>query len=121
MAEDRRSYRPGEKADGVNTKGLQRADERIGLRKIESRKYKAGYAAVQEEVIPFDRRPHCGSQHRAAELPLVRGIVKSAALGGGDHRASIHERFWPALACRKLTARGSKTFFTHAEWDPTKA
>ena len=46
MAEDRRADRPRQKTYRVNTKGFQRADKRIGARKIQSGKHQASHGAV---------------------------------------------------------------------------
>src|ERR1700722_8370000 len=89
MAEDRRADRPGEETHGVHTERLQRADEWIGPRKIKPGKHQAGYGAVQEEVVPLDRRSDRASQNRTAQLPPLLCFVDGAGLVTGSHLVSV--------------------------------
>ena len=91
VAEDRRADWSRDETDGVDTKGLQRADERIGARKIKPRKHQSGDGAVQEEVVPFNRRPDRASQNCAAELPPMLCLVDNAGTVTSGHLASLVE------------------------------
>ncbi len=57
MAEDQAAERACEEADGECRIGQQRGDERIVGGKIELVEDKARDCAIEEEIIPFDRRP----------------------------------------------------------------
>src|SRR4051812_3805960 len=89
MTEDRRADWSGQKADRVDTKCFQCADERISARKKDAGKYQTGDGAVEEEVVPFNRRPDCGSQHRAAQLPPMLRVADTARLVTDGHVASL--------------------------------
>jgi hypothetical protein len=65
MAEDRRPDRPRDKADGVDREGLQCPDQRVRLREIELGENQPGDRAVDEEIVPFDRRADRAGDHRA--------------------------------------------------------
>jgi len=91
MAEDRRADWPRDKTYSVHTKGLQRADKRIGSRKVEVGKYQAGDGAVEKEVVPFDRGPNRASQDRAAELAPMLCLIDSANFAAGGHLVSLRQ------------------------------
>ena len=56
MAEDRCADPAGDKADRINGKGLQHADQWVGLGKEELTEDQTGDDAVEQEVVPLDRR-----------------------------------------------------------------
>ncbi len=84
MAEDRRPDRPRDKADGIDREGLQRAGERIGSREIELRENQPGDRAVDEEIVPLDRRADGAGNHRPAQLRAMLQYGQSIrrAIGG---------------------------------------
>jgi hypothetical protein len=90
MAKDRRPDRPRDKADGVDRKRLQCPDQRVRLREIQLRENQPRDGAVDEEIVPFDRRADRAGDHRAAQLGamLVRGKAVGCGAGGG-HRALL--------------------------------
>ena len=71
VAEDRRADGPRDEAYGVDGKGLQGADHRIGLREIQLREHQPGDDAVQEEVVPLDGRADRAGDDRAPQLSPV--------------------------------------------------
>ena len=56
MADDDAADRAGDEADGVRAEREQRADERIERRKEQLVEDQRGGRAVEEEVVPLDRR-----------------------------------------------------------------
>jgi hypothetical protein len=57
MAENGGADRARRESDRVDAEGFERAGQRVGVREIELREDQPRDGAVQEEVIPFDRRP----------------------------------------------------------------
>ena len=89
MTEDGGADRAGDKADGIDRKGLQGADQRIGSRKIELGEDQPGHRAVDEEIVPLDRRADRAGDHRAAQLPAVLDLgQRSSVHHSGHHGAS---------------------------------
>jgi hypothetical protein len=82
MAENGRANRPRYKADGVDQKSLQCADEWVRSWKIQLRENQAGDRTVEEEVIPFDRSTNRAGDDSAAQL------APSVLIGEG-HRPGL--------------------------------
>ena len=76
MPEDRGPNRPGDKADGIDGKRLQHADQRVGFGKEQLAKDQTGDDAVEQEVVPLDRRADGAGDDGAPQL--------SGMLGFGD-------------------------------------
>src|SRR3954466_249399 len=81
---------PGDKTHRINPERLHRADQRISPGEIHLCKHEAGDGAVQEEVVPLDRRSDRARQHRAAKLTAMLGFIHDGLLAGG-HWASLSE------------------------------
>jgi hypothetical protein len=87
MTEDCRSDRPRDKANGVDSEGLQCPDQRVRLREIELGENQPGDRAVDEEIVPFDRRAHRAGNHRAPQLGAMLEYGKALdGAAGGCHR-----------------------------------
>jgi hypothetical protein len=91
MAEDRGPHGPGEEAHGVDQEGLERADQRVGLREEEFGEDEAGDGAVEEEIVPLDRGADRAGDDGAGELGPVLGLGERAGSGGdgGCHAACL--------------------------------
>jgi len=57
MAEQGRADRAGDKADGVNAKGLQYPDQWVGFREIQFREDQRGHKNVEQEIVRLDDSP----------------------------------------------------------------
>ena len=68
VAEDRRADRPGDEAHCVDGEGLQHADQRIRMREEQLAENQTGHGAVEEKIIPFDRRSDRAGNYRLAKL-----------------------------------------------------
>src|SRR6516162_9866896 len=55
VAEDRRTNRPCDETDRIDGERFQHSNQGIGLRKEELAENQAGYRAVKQEIVPFDR------------------------------------------------------------------
>ena len=73
MPENGGADRACHKADGIDGKGLKRADPGIGMREKQLGEDEAGDGAVEEEIVPLDRGADRGRDHGAAELDLMFG------------------------------------------------
>ena len=71
MTENRRSNRPGNKADEVGAEGKQRRRQRVLIGEVELAKNEAGGGAVEEKVVPFDGGADRRRDHRLAQLRAV--------------------------------------------------
>ncbi len=89
MAEDRRADRPRQKSHCINAKRFERTGERIGAREVQPCKHQARNGAVQEEVVPLDRRTDRAGQHRAAKLSPVLRIADRIGVLTCGHAASL--------------------------------
>ena len=76
MAEDRRTDRACGKADGVDRERLQRARQRIGLGEIQLGEDERRPLAVEEEIVPFDRRADRAGDHGAPQLGAMVEVEK---------------------------------------------
>jgi hypothetical protein len=76
MPEDRGAGRPRDESNGVNRECLEGAGQRIRFRKEQLGEYEPGYDAIEEEIIPFDRRTDGRGNDGSPELPLVLGLRK---------------------------------------------
>ena len=74
MTEERRPDRPGDKADGIDRKRLQHADQRVGFGEEELPEGEAGDDAVEQEIVPLDRRADRARDHRPPQLRAVIGV-----------------------------------------------
>ena len=77
MAEDRRADGPADKPDEENAERLQNANQRGGLGEEERSEDERAHLAVEEEIIPFDRRANRASDQRAVQLPTVLDVRKA--------------------------------------------
>src|SRR5579883_2604790 len=111
MAEDRSPDRPRGEADGKYGEGLQRADQRLGGRKIQFCKDESGQLAVDEKIVPLDRRSDRTGDHRAAQLAAVLGIGKrnGGNLGRGHQRPPVYGR--PLIRSARTFAASFSGFF----------
>lgn len=81
VTEHEASQRPSEEPDGVTCKSRHRACQRLQRWKEQAVEDQCGSRAVQEEIVPFDRRAqHAGNDDTS----------KGGARGGG----SAHYRGW---------------------------
>ena len=67
MAEHEPAERTGEEADAEGGERRQRTDARIELGEEQLVEHQRGRGAVDEEVVPFERRADRGGQHHAAQ------------------------------------------------------
>ena len=74
MAEERRSYGPGDKADGIDTERLQRPDQRVGRWKEQLGKDQRRDDDVEQKIVRLDHRADRAGDNRAAQLCAVLGI-----------------------------------------------
>ena len=81
MPEDRGADRPADEADEVGAERRQRSGQRIFVGEEELREDQPGGGAVDEEVVPLDRRADGGGDHRLAQFRAVLGIRKCAVRG----------------------------------------
>jgi hypothetical protein len=87
MAEDDPAQWPGKEADGISGEGEQGPDERIVGGEEELVEDEGRGRAVEEEIIPFDRRPDHARRDHPAQAPrppfpafvLLRHIASSPA------------------------------------------
>jgi len=78
MAEDRRADRPRQEADEINEKSVERADQRIVVREIELGENQARDGAVEEEILPLDRRADGRGDDGAAQFARMIDARKRA-------------------------------------------
>jgi hypothetical protein len=71
MPKDRGTDRARNKTDRENGERLQDAGQGIGRRKIQLREDQCRHLAIQQEIVPFDRRADRAGDHRAAQLGAV--------------------------------------------------
>src|SRR5207237_9389005 len=74
MAEERRPDRPRDKADGVDREGLQHADQRVGFGEEKLPEGEARDDAVEEEIVPLDRRADRARDYRPPQLRAMIGL-----------------------------------------------
>src|SRR5690349_19881161 len=85
MTEDRRADRASDEADEVGAEGGERRRERVLIREIELAEDEADRGAVDEEVVPFDRRADRRRDDGFAKLCVVLGFRQSPVTGHGGH------------------------------------
>jgi hypothetical protein len=78
MAEDCRADWPGDEANCINGKGLQHPDQWVGLGKEELAEDQTGDDAVEQEVVPLDRRADGAGDYGPPQLSAVIGLGNSA-------------------------------------------
>src|SRR5438309_3666213 len=78
MAEYSRSDGPAEKSDEKDGERLQHADQRVGLREEELAEDEPRHLAIEQEIVPFDRRAHRAGDQRAAQLRAMLGFRQPA-------------------------------------------
>ena len=78
MPEDRRTDRTGDKADGVDGERLQHADQWVGFWKEQLPEDQTGDDAVEQEIVPFDRRADRAGDHGTPQLSGVLGFGNGA-------------------------------------------
>jgi hypothetical protein len=74
MAEDRRPDGAGHKTDSVDGERLQHTDERIGPGKEELAEDQSGHLAVEQKIVPFDRRTDRACDHGPTKLRAMIGL-----------------------------------------------
>src|SRR6185437_11691203 len=74
VPEDCRADRAGDEAHRVDREGFEHADQRIGVREEQLAEDQAGHGAVEEKVIPFDRRADRAGNHCLAKLRTMLGL-----------------------------------------------
>jgi hypothetical protein len=78
MAEQSCADRAGDKADGVDAKGLQYPDQWVGFREIQLREDERGHENVEQEIVCLDYCTDCARDDCAAQLPAVLDLGKLA-------------------------------------------
>src|SRR5271169_5242526 len=78
MAEYRRPDGPAEKSDEKDGERLQHADDRIRLRKEKFAEDQPCHLAVEQEIVPFDRRADRAGDQGTAQLPAMLGLGEVA-------------------------------------------
>jgi hypothetical protein len=68
MTEYRGTDRPADEADEIGAEGRQRRGQRRFVGKEELAEDQTGGGAVNEEIIPFDRRTDGRGDHRLAQM-----------------------------------------------------
>jgi hypothetical protein len=92
VAEDHGSDRAGNETDGVDGERLQHADKGIGFREEQLAEDQASNRAVEQEIVPFDRRAHRAGDNGAAQLGVVIGFRQGMS-GDVDRRHGASP--WP--------------------------
>src|SRR5262249_26583009 len=88
MPENRSTHRARDKADGIDRKGLERADPWVGVREEQFGKDQARDGRIEEEIVPLDRGTDGGGDHGAPKLNLVVGSCEGDGIGGYGHGRS---------------------------------
>jgi hypothetical protein len=86
VTEDGGADRTGHEADRIHAKGLKRADVWIGLGKEQTGKDEPRHRAVEEEVVPLDRRSDGGRDDGASKLAWVIVVAIGDGRRAGRHR-----------------------------------
>jgi hypothetical protein len=85
MAEDRRADGPRHKTNGVNGEGFERSHQGVGMGKKQLGENQAGDGAVEEEIIPLDRRADGAGDDGPAQLNAVFVFAETANDSLGHH------------------------------------
>jgi hypothetical protein len=103
VAEDRGTDGARGKAHGIDPKGIQGPDQRVGIGEVKLRE--AGHRAVEEEIVPFDAGADRRSDDRAYQLLAMLEIGQP--IGGDGCRG--HEAFprGPCSFCSKRWPKAS--------------
>jgi hypothetical protein len=88
MAEDGGADRPGDEADGIDGKGVERTRERIVAGKIELGEDQAAGQAVKEEIVPLDGGADGAGNQGAQQMAPMLAFVDSIR----DRRYHGHAR-----------------------------
>src|SRR6516162_7106146 len=102
MAEDRRTDRAGDKADGIDGERLQHADQWVGFGKEQLTEDQTGDDAVEQEVVPLDCRADGARNHRASQLSGVFGFGDGPDSDIGCRHSVSSASTIPALARQVL-------------------
>ena len=89
MSEDRSAQGTGEKADAVGSKRGDRAQRRIGQRKEQLVEDERAGRAVDEKIVPLDRRADDAGNDDALDF----GRSLGRTFGDGNLSHDAHDRF----------------------------
>jgi hypothetical protein len=103
MAEDRGAYRSCDKADSEDREGLQRACQRIGCGEIQLRKYDRGHLAVEQKIVPFDRRAYRAGDNGAAQLGAMVEV-------GKRRNSNVGNRHWGSSPSARIRCTNDQLF-----------
>ncbi len=78
-AEEDAAQRPDHEADAEGQERQQRADQRVALREEEFAEHQRGGGAIEEEIIPFERRADAGGNDHAHRHPT--GLLRRRSHG----------------------------------------
>jgi hypothetical protein len=88
MAEDRCADRAADKADEVGAERRQGSGQRIFIGEVELPEDQSGRGAVDEEIVPLDRRADRRGDDRLAQLRTVVGGGQPLVGGDAGHAIS---------------------------------
>ena len=86
MTEDRRPNRAADKPDKEDAECLENPDQGSGFGEEERSKDQCSHLAVEQEVVPFDRRSDRAGDQGAAQLRAMLGVADA----GGCHFSAGH-------------------------------
>src|SRR5262245_64251187 len=91
MPEDGSADRPSYEPDRIDGKGLQRADQRIGMGKEQLGENEPSDRAVKEKIVPLDGRANRAGNNGAAQLNavLIFGQARNCDLSHGSRPPPI--------------------------------
>ena len=87
MAEEQAAERARQEADGEGGEGRQRADGGIVFREEQLAEHQRRRGAVDEEVVPLERRTDGGRQHDVAERTRIHARLVGVYALRSDRRA----------------------------------
>jgi len=110
MPENRGANRPRDKSDKEDAERLQRIHPGIGAGKEHLPEHQPGHRAVDQEIVPFDRRADRAGDDGAAQMPRVLGFrqpTRKPVCRG--HFLPLHPCYiWPIIYQAALTASGCR-------------
>jgi len=83
MAEDEGADRSCDKANEINAEGVECRRQWVFVRKKQLAEHQAGHRAVQEKIIPLDRRSHGCSDNGTTEFSTM--LVRCKRIVGVGH------------------------------------